>query len=249
MQSTEPHVRPDMSEEHASSPCCAALSSFDILIPILCNAPASTPSPMTTSPTPNTGHIVLPPPPYFDGRQHFLDPSYRRVEQFGTRPGGPSKRRRRRRARDGDDDRMNDDEDDAEEEEDQDLLDEDDQQAQDGSLSDSSCPSDSEYEYEYTYEDLPPHLVVFDMGPESKRVMQQAGASSTTNASGNAIANATSRGNATATAAGTGTATGAWSITGLETSRPFLKVGNAVFRGEWQESLGTGILLKDDRGE
>jgi hypothetical protein len=175
------------------------------------------------------------PPAYLDGRPHFLDASYQQVIRFGQRPGGPSNREQRSasvedeitpdgegqmngtatghgdveqaeagpstarsplpRSTSFDEEEVDDGNDDGEDE------------------GGKSTPStDSEWEYE----DLPPELVIFDLGPEAAKLLQSKRQ---------------------------------WASTGLETGSPFLKVGNVVFKGAWEESLTTGVVLKDELGK
>lgn len=167
----------------------------------------------SSSSSSSTSTARRPPPPYFDGRPHFLDASYHRVERFGRkRPGGRES---------GDGSGVQDEDLDEEDDEGSDHDEDEDEDDDDGS------DDSNESEYEYTYEDLPPQLVIFDLGPDSKRLSGNDGSSRGTS----------------------NTAQGQWSISGLETDGPMLKVGNVIFRGEWQESIGTGIILEDVRGE
>lgn len=38
-----------------------------------------------------------------------------------------------------------------------------------------------------------------------------------------------------------------FSITGLETNQPFMRLGNVIFKGQWDQILGTEIILRDQR--
>lgn len=175
------------------------------------------------------------PPAYLDGRPHFLDASYQQVLRFGQRPGGPSNREQRSASvedeitPDGEGQTNGDGHRDEEQPEagpstarsplprspsfDEEEADQADGDGEDEDEGGKSSPStDSEWEYE----DLPPELVIFDLGPEAAKLLQSKRQ---------------------------------WASTGLETGSPFLKVGNVVFKGAWEESLTTGVVLKDELGE
>lgn len=159
------------------------------------------------------------PPRFYGGQPPILDKSYTRVQAFGKKPGGakPTSSAAVRPGLDKDGDEEGD--------EDEQLASaegdaEDDPVQPSGSVEDpGDGQSNSGDEWEYEYEDLPPQLVIFDIGlPEeqSRKLLQ------------------TSRN---------------LSIVGLETNRPFMRVGNTTFMGQWEESIGTGIVLQDDKGE
>jgi hypothetical protein len=38
-----------------------------------------------------------------------------------------------------------------------------------------------------------------------------------------------------------------YSITGLESANPFFRLGNVLFKGQWDQLLGTEIILRDDK--
>ncbi|PWN20332.1 hypothetical protein BCV69DRAFT_206367 [Microstroma glucosiphilum] len=169
------------------------------------------------------------PPAYLDGRPHFLDASYQQVLRFGQRPGGSNDREQRSASvedeitPDGERQTGGSNGDGAQTEAGPSTarsslprtsFEEEEGDEEDGDVegSRSHPTTDSEWEYE----DLPPELVIFDLGPEAAKLLQSKRQ---------------------------------WASTGLETGNPFLKVGNVVFKGTWEESLTTGVILKDELGE
>ncbi|CAO1616808.1 unnamed protein product [Parajaminaea phylloscopi] len=169
------------------------------------------------------------PPPFFDGRPAILDRSYTRVERFSNkRPGGRKARSSLPAERQDSHDA---DEVDGEvdgEVENFDGRDEEEEPAEqptagpsshiDAQQQDSDESAVSEDdEWEYEYEDLPPELVLLDIALP---------------ASQSAKLLQTSRN---------------FSVVGLETNRPFLRVGNVTFMGRWEESVGTGIILENHK--
>lgn len=171
---------------------------------------------------------IADPPPHFDGRPPILDRSYTRVRYFGTRPGGATNTSPVSLCEGNLEDVV--DAEDTLDNSDAEMVEE---QPIPGPSSPrrtppttksaygdgSAAPSSSDEECEYDYEDLPAHLVLFDVAlpaSQSRKLLQS------------------SRN---------------FSVVGLETSTPFLRVGNVTFMGQWEESVGTGIMLKNHKGE
>ena len=160
------------------------------------------------------------PPRFFDGRPSLLDRSYTRVEHFGSRPGGAPRPRRTRRSSDA---------------------------------SNSSSPRSDDEHLSRSNDDLN------GAGPSSRS------RNSSTRLSRDALA---AQGqddedeweyedqppelvifDLGAHSEQLMRTAREWSIVGLETDQPFLKVGATMLKGEWQETVGTGIVLLDETGE
>lgn len=161
------------------------------------------------------------PPFHFDGTPPLLDRSWQRVDDFARRKPGGVERSDDKGAAAGQEGV------DGEVDGDGDSLEEEvevDDNARAGpsrspSPSSRRSPGASASDSEWEYEDLPPQLVLFDMSLTAAEAKRLRGGSRNI------------------------------SVVGLETNQPHLKVGNVPFLGSWRESIGTGLILQDHRGE
>ncbi|PWN25779.1 hypothetical protein BDZ90DRAFT_233787 [Jaminaea rosea] len=164
----------------------------------------------------------------FSGQPPLLDGRYKRVEAFHpSKPGG------RQRTSNEDDDEDDDDDDDEEQDNDRgaDGINKRTNPSSQGQDEEGGSSSSSD---EWEYEDLPPQLVLMDLSvPTSSSSSANANTTLASTEQSRKILSSSSR--------------AAWSVASLHTARPLLKVGNINFLGEWQELVGTGLVLEDTR--